>query len=189
MAALLSTVGMRRQVKSMLPDKGITVTLFGNRRGRVSMVIQQDPHSPPTFLIELPLLTTALHKEMESGLMKLVLESESKTHRKKLAEEYVWAVYVNGRKYGYCIRRKVGSDEETYVMGVLRGVSMGAGVLPVVKKDDERTGCEDERVTYMRGRFERVVGSKDSEALYLINPDGSTENSELCIFLVRKNSK
>lgn len=185
MATFLSNVGMRRHVKSMLPDKAIAVTLFGNRRGRVSLVIQQDPHSPLTFIIELPLPTTALHKEMESGLMKLTLESESKTHRKKLVEEYVWAVYVNGKKYGYCIRRKVGSDEERHVMSILHGISMGTGVLPMVKKDGKETNCEYDHVTYMRGRFKKVVGSKDSEALYLINPDGTTANSELSIFLVR----
>ncbi|KMZ62980.1 hypothetical protein ZOSMA_42G00210 [Zostera marina] len=176
MAALLSG---HRNGKGLLGDKATTVTLFGHRRGRISLVIQDNPHSPPTFLIELPLLMTALHKEMESGLMKLALESETRTNRKKLVEEYVWGVYVNGRKSGYSIRRKEASDDERYVMGSLRGVSMGAGVLPGKEKEGV-----DEEMTYMRARFEKVVGSKDSETLYMINPDGSS-GAELSIFLVR----
>ena len=56
---------------------------------------------------------------------------------------------------------------EVRVMQQLRGVSMGAGVLPSPPSD------KDGELTYMRARFERVVGSKDSEALYMINPDGA----------------
>ncbi|URE32180.1 hypothetical protein MUK42_07057 [Musa troglodytarum] len=97
-----------------------------------------------------------------------------------LVEEYVWAVYCNGRKSGYSIRRKQASDEERHVMQLLRGVSMGAGVLPCLYEKDAADG----ELTYMRARFERVVGSKDSESLYMINPDGSG-GAELSIFLVR----
>uniref|UniRef100_A0A0D3H1C7 Uncharacterized protein n=1 Tax=Oryza barthii TaxID=65489 RepID=A0A0D3H1C7_9ORYZ len=55
----------------------------------------------------------------------------------------------------------------------------------------------DGELTYMRARVERVVGSKDSEAFYMINPDDGSDNGgaagrdrecapELSIFLVRK---
>ncbi|MQM08669.1 hypothetical protein Taro_041527 [Colocasia esculenta] len=157
-----------------------TVTLFGYRRGRVSLAIQEDSRCPPAFLIELPLLTSALHKEMASGLVRIALESETRTHRKKLTDESVWAVYCNGRRSGYSVRRKQSSDEEHHVMQLLRGVSMGAGVLPSPSSEPPPDG----ELTYMRARFERVVGSKDSEALYMINPDG-TGGPELSIFLVR----
>ncbi|XP_008796576.2 protein MIZU-KUSSEI 1 [Phoenix dactylifera] len=167
-----------RPSKGLLSDKATTITLFGYRRGRVSLAIQEDPRSPPIFLIELPMLTSSLHKEMASGLVKIALESETRTHKKKLTEEYVWAVYCNGRKSGYSIRRKHTSDDERHVMQLLRGVSMGAGVLPCEKETAEG------ELTYMRARFERVVGSKDSEAMYMINPDG-TGGPELSIFLVR----
>jgi uncharacterized protein (TIGR01570 family) len=36
----------------------------------------------------------------------------------------------------------------------------------------------------MRAHFERVVGSKDSETLYMISPEGDT-GPELSIFFVR----
>uniref|UniRef100_A0A1D1XNA8 Putative ATP-binding protein PYRAB09480 n=1 Tax=Anthurium amnicola TaxID=1678845 RepID=A0A1D1XNA8_9ARAE len=159
-----------------------TVTLFGQRRGRVSLAMQDDPGGPPVFLVELPMLTSLLHKEMASGVVKIALESESRTPRRKLTEEFVWAVYCNGRKSGYSIRRRHCSDDERYVLQVLRGVSTGAGVLP----SDSRDAPVDYNgeMTYMRARFERVVGSKDSEALYMINPD-ATGVPELSIFLVR----
>ncbi|KAK3039388.1 hypothetical protein RJ639_027637 [Escallonia herrerae] len=170
-----------RPRKSLLADSATTGTLFGYRKGRVSLAIQEDPHRMPIFVIELPMLTSAFQKEMASDIVRLALESETKTHKKKVLEEFVWAVYCNGRKYGYCIRRKQMSDDELHVMQLLRGVSMGAGVLP---GQSEKEAAADGELTYMRARFDRVVGSKDSEALYMINPDGAT-GQELSIFFVR----
>ncbi|KAL5982399.1 hypothetical protein ACLOJK_016470 [Asimina triloba] len=170
-----------RPRKSLLTNEAMTVTLFGYRKGRVSLAIQDDPKHAPTFFIELPMLTNALHKEMASGLVRIALESETRTHKKKLREEFVWAVYCNGRKNGYSIRRMQTSEDELHVMQLLRGVSMGAGVLPF---PSDKEAVLDGELTYMRGRFERVVGSKDSEAFYMINPDG-TGGPDLSIFFVR----
>ncbi|XP_020575568.1 protein MIZU-KUSSEI 1 [Phalaenopsis equestris] len=166
---------------NFLADHATTITLFGHRRGRVTLAIHEDTRSPPIFLIELPILTASFHKEMSSGVVKLALESETISQRKKLMEEYVWAVFCNGRKSGYSIRRKhsQASDDERQVMQLLRGVSMGAGVVPAEKENGVEGG-----MTYMRARFERVVGSKDSVALYMINPDG-TGGPELSVFLIR----
>ncbi|KAG6529842.1 protein MIZU-KUSSEI 1-like [Zingiber officinale] len=181
---MVKLLAARPSKQAMLADKAIAVTLFGPRRGRISLAIQEDPRSPPFFLIELPVSTWVLQREMESGLVKLALESETRTPRRKVAEEYVWAVYCNGRKAGYAIRRKEASDEDRRVMGLLRGVSMGAGVLPGFFT--EKDAAADGELTYMRARFERVVGSKDSESFYMINPDDSTgAGGELSIFLVR----
>lgn len=182
-----------RHNRPLLPDRATTITLFGHRKGRLTLAIQEDTRSPPIFLIELPMQTTFFHKEMSTGLVKLALESETRMHRRRLVEEYVWAVYCNGRKSGYSIRRKEQSDSERYVLQLLRGVSMGAGVLPCAS---EKEAALDGELTYMRARFERVVGSKDSEAFYMIDPDdgsgtgGGTggncgEAPELSIFLVR----
>ncbi|KAG2666455.1 hypothetical protein I3843_15G058800 [Carya illinoinensis] len=166
--------------KPLLKDNATTGTLFGYRKGRVSLAIQEDPHCMPIFVIELPMHSSAFQKEMASDMVRIALESETKTHKKKLLEEFVWAVYCNGRKTGYSIRRKQMSEDELYVMQQLRGVSMSAGVLP--NPSDKETA--DGELTYMRARFERVVGSKDSEALYMINPDGAA-GPELSIFFVR----
>jgi uncharacterized protein (TIGR01570 family) len=70
--------------------------------------------------------TSALHREISSGAGKRALESDTR----RLVEEYVWAVYCNGRKAGYVIRRKEASDDERHVLRLLRAVSMGVGVLP-----------------------------------------------------------
>lgn len=195
MVALLGKHNMRA---NLLADHATTVTLFGPRRGRVSLAIHEDTRAPPAFLIELPMLTTALHKEIASGVVKLALESDTRSARRRLLEEYVWAVFCNGRKAGYSIRRKEASDDELHVMRLLRGVSMGAGVLPAApEKDGGVPAGPDGELTYVRARVERVVGSKDSEAFYMINPhegglgggdgggadDGSAP--ELSIFLVR----
>ncbi|GJN15952.1 hypothetical protein PR202_gb02901 [Eleusine coracana subsp. coracana] len=191
-----------------LADHAPTVTLFGQRRGRLSLAIHEDTRAPPVFLIELPVLASALHREMVAacgGGVKLALESDTRrgARRQRLVEEYVWAVYCNGRKAGYAIRRKDASDDERHVLRLLRGVSMGAGVLPP-PPDERRTmrtkgsaavtpasagsAGTDGEITYMRARVERVVGSKDSEAFYMINPDdgGGDSAPELSIFLVRK---
>ncbi|KAK1555384.1 hypothetical protein Q3G72_025631 [Acer saccharum] len=170
-----------RPRKPLLKDNATTGTIFGFRKGRVSLAIQEDPHCLPIFVIELPMLTSTLQKEMASDIVRIALESETKTHKKKVLEEFVWAVYCNGRKVGYSIRRKQMSDDELHVMQLLRGVSMGAGVLP---SPNEKETASDGELTYMRARFERVVGSKDSEALYMLNPDGAA-GPELSIFFVR----
>ncbi|KAM6560671.1 protein MIZU-KUSSEI 1 [Cannabis sativa] len=178
-----------RPRRPMLKDNATTGTIFGYRKGRVSLAIQEDPHCMPVFVIELPMQTSAFHKEMQADdIIRIALESETKTHKKKLFEEYVWAVYCNGRKMGYSIRRMNMSDDELHVMQTLRGVSMGAGVLPPPydQKEAAAAAASDGELTYMRARFERVVGSKDSEALYMINPDGSA-GPELSIFFVRSH--
>ncbi|KAH7654636.1 Protein MIZU-KUSSEI 1-like plant protein [Dioscorea alata] len=183
---------LNKSTKALLSDTPTTtITLFGYRRSKASLAIQEDPRSSPVFLIELPMHTSYLHKEMSSGLVKIALESETRSNKKKLREEHVWAVYCNGRKSGYSIRRREASDEERYVMSMLRWVSVGAGVLPGPAEGETTTAAAvaDSELTYIRARFEKVVGSKDSEALYMINPDGSAAGAagpELSIFLVRK---
>ncbi|EYU25388.1 hypothetical protein ABFS82_03G046800 [Erythranthe guttata] len=178
MVALLGT----RHRKPLLADKATTGTLFGHRKGRLSLAIQEDPHRPPLFVIELPVLAAALHREMASDVLRIALETDTKTQKKKLLEEYVWAVYCNGRKMGYSIRRKNMTEDELHVMQLLRGVSMGAGVLPGLSP--EKDAAADGEMTYIRARFERIMGSKDSESFYMINPDGAS-GQELSIFFLR----
>ncbi|RCV31509.1 hypothetical protein SEVIR_6G189700v4 [Setaria viridis] len=194
MAAML---GRHKHSRALLADHAPTVTLFGHRRGRLSLAIHEDTRSPPAFLIELPMLAAALHREMATGTVRLALESDTRgvaaaaRRRRPLLEEYVWAVYCNGREAGYAIRRKDASDDERHVLRLLRGVSIGAGVLPPPPDGRAAAGATpsagpDGELTYMRARVERVVGSKDSEAFYMINPDdGGDSAPELSIFFVR----
>lgn len=174
-----------RHRKPLLTDKATTGTLFGYRKGRLCLAIQEDPYRLPIFVIELPIMTSAIHKEMASDVLRIALETDTKTHKKKLLEEFVWAVYCNGKKVGHSIRRMNMSDDEIHVMQLLRGVSMGAGVLPSPTEKETAAAAESgDQMTYIRARFDRVAGSKDSESFYMINPDGAS-GQELSIFFLR----
>ena len=97
-----------------------------------------------------------------------------------MLEEPTWRAYCNGLKCGYAARRECGADEWR-VLSAVEPVSVGAGVLP----DDGDGGAAGEGdLMYMRAKFERVVGSRDSEAFYMMNPDGSGV-PELSIYLLR----
>ncbi|KAF3784434.1 MIZU-KUSSEI 1 protein [Nymphaea thermarum] len=154
--------------------KKVTGTLFGHRRGHVNFVVQDQPGSDPALLLELAMPTSSLVKEMASGLVRLALECE-RAAGKPLFGEPFWTMYCNGRKTGYAMSRECGESDQK-VLGLLRAVSVGAGVLPLAQEGGE--------LMYMRARFERVVGSSDSEAFYMMNPDGNG-GPELSIFLIR----
>ncbi|KAH7282548.1 hypothetical protein KP509_35G036000 [Ceratopteris richardii] len=156
----------------------VTGTIFGYRKGHVYFSVQMDPKAEPILLLELATPTNSLVKEMASGLVRIALECERRQNRGKLFMEPVWTMYCNGRKAGYAIRRAC-SEIDIQVLTLVQVISMGAGVLP--KTDEEGP---DGELMYMRAKFERVVGSKDSEAFYMMNPDG-TGGPELSIFLLR----
>ncbi|KAM6568319.1 hypothetical protein CsatB_016304 [Cannabis sativa] len=178
---------------SVTPSLGrkVTGTLFGNRRGHVSFAVQLDPRSEPVLLLELAMSTASLVKEMASGLVRIALESEkipaaaANGGGRKLFQEPTWTMYCNGRRCGYAVSRTCG-DSDSHVLSTVRSVSVGAGVIPVVEDDDtKKKSTESEgELLYMRARFERVVGSRDSEAFYMMNPDGNG-GPELSIFLLR----
>lgn len=156
-------------------------TLFGYRRGHVYFALQEDPKQNPTFLIELSTPTSVLVREMASGLVRIALECEKKPERKKnckLLEEPLWRTYCNGKKCGYASRRESGPEEQK-ILKAVEPITMGAGVLPPA----EGNGSDGE-LMYMRARFERVIGSKDSEAFYMISPDCNA-GPELSIYLLR----
>ncbi|XP_061339286.1 protein MIZU-KUSSEI 1-like [Gastrolobium bilobum] len=159
-------------------------TLFGYRRGHAHFAFQADPKLSPAFLIELATPTSVLVKEMASGLVRIALECENKagsTKGVKLLEEPLWKTYCNGRKCGYANKRECG-PEEWKILKSVETISMGAGVLPMLGSGNG-SGLEGE-LMYMRAKYERVVGSKDYEAFYMMNPDGSG-GPELSIYLLR----
>ncbi|KZV27322.1 protein MIZU-KUSSEI 1-like [Dorcoceras hygrometricum] len=167
----------------------VTGTLFGNRRGNVSFAVQTELTSEPFLLLELSVSTSTLVKKMSSGVVRIALECE-KTHglppqkRRTLLSEQVWTMYVNGKNCGYAVSR-VCSQSDWHVLSKVRSVSVGAGVIPLVEDGLKIGGGESEgELLYMRARFERVVGTRDSEAFYMLNPDGNG-GPELSIFLLR----
>ncbi|CAI0380777.1 unnamed protein product [Linum tenue] len=158
-------------------------TLFGSRKGHVHFAFQKDPTSPPAFLIELATPISGLVKEMASGLVRIALECDKKQgednhrQRRKAASEQSWRAYCNGKKCGFAGRKECGA-KEWKLLNALEPISMGAGVMPSYG-EGERT-----EIMYMRAKFERIVGSRDSEAFYMLNPD-SNGAPELSIYLLR----
>uniref|UniRef100_J3MQS4 Protein MIZU-KUSSEI 1 n=1 Tax=Oryza brachyantha TaxID=4533 RepID=J3MQS4_ORYBR len=100
-----------------------------------------------------------------------------------LLDEAAWTMFCNGRKTGFAVRREA-TDDDLAVMETLRPVSMGAGVLPGSRSSSCSAGTDDE-VAYMRGCFDHFVGSRDSESLYMIAPQGGGTGPELAVFFVR----
>ncbi|XP_037427718.1 protein MIZU-KUSSEI 1-like [Triticum dicoccoides] len=182
--------GRRRQVGL---GARLTGTLYGHRRGHVHLAFQTDPRACPALLLELAAPTGGLVREMASGLVRIALECERAKAAtgggdgggRKLVEETVWRAYVNGKSCGYAVRRECGAADWR-VLRALEPVSMGAGVIPAAS-----CGGGEGDVMYMRARFERVVGSRDSEAFYMMNPDSSSSGSginggpELSVYLLR----
>ncbi|KAL3814731.1 hypothetical protein ACJIZ3_015999 [Penstemon smallii] len=157
----------------------MTGTLFGYRKTRVNLAIQEKPRCLPMLVLELSIQTGKLLQEMELGLVRIALECEKNTNDKmKMMDEPIWSMYCNGRKVGYAVRREA-ADDDLKVIQMLNATSMGAGVLPMKGGVADAEG----ELTYMRAYFERVR-SKDSETYYMMNPDGNS-GPELSIFFVR----
>ncbi|KAJ3669189.1 hypothetical protein LUZ60_011139 [Juncus effusus] len=160
-----------------------TGTLFGHRKARITLAFQDSPGSVPVLLLELAMPTGKFMQEMGAEHLRIALECEKKAgDRMKLLEEPLWTAYVNGRKIGYAVRREP-SDDDLTVMQLLHTVSVGAGVLPSDMMETDKQGVEGD-LAYMRAHFDRVVGSKDSESFYMLNPDGNN-GPELSIFFIR----
>ncbi|KAG1370943.1 protein MIZU-KUSSEI 1-like [Cocos nucifera] len=157
-----------------------TGTLFGHFKARINLAIQDNPRSVPILLLELAVPTAKFLQDMRStGHLRVALECEKKAADKTpLLEEPMWTAFINSKNIGYAARREP-TDSDLHVMQLLHAISMGAGVLP-----GDMTDPVDGELTYMRAHFDRVVGSKDSETFYMLNPDEKT-SSELSIFFVR----
>ncbi|GLU13192.1 hypothetical protein SLE2022_298370 [Rubroshorea leprosula] len=159
----------------------VTGTLFGYRKGRVSLSIQETPRCFPTLVLELAMQTNMLQKELSSGMLRIALECEKPADKvkTKIFEEPLWTMHCNGKKTGYGLKREA-NEEDLYVLEVLRVVSMGAGVMP----GNSMVEGPDVELAYIRAHFDRIVGSKDSETLYMLSPEGNN-GPELSIFFVR----
>ncbi|TKY73904.1 MIZU-KUSSEI 1 [Spatholobus suberectus] len=158
----------------------VSGTLFGHRKGRVSLSVQENPKCLPSLVVELSIQTNALQKELAAGMVRIALECEKRPEKDKtrIGEEPLWTMYCNGKKSGYGVRREA-NEEDLSVMELLKAVSMGAGVLPL------RSDVEGGELAYMRAPFEHVVGSRDSETLYMLSPDLANTGPDLTIFFVR----
>lgn len=181
-SALASLGKNRGNIQQGLGTK-VVGTLFGHKHGHVHFAFQKDPNSQPAFLVELATPISGLVHEISSGLVRIALECD-KTEEKKstrLIDEPLWRTYCNGKKCGFATTRECG-PKELQILKAVEPISMGVGVLP--RNEEESDECDSGDVMYMRAKFERVVGSKDSEAFYMMNPD-SDGAAELSIYLLR----
>ncbi|CAN0902472.1 Protein MIZU-KUSSEI 1 [Linum grandiflorum] len=180
--SVLSTFGRNRASNPSGLGTRVVGTLFGSRKGHViHFAFQKEPNLPPAFLIELATPIGGLVKEMASGLVRIALECDKRRRvgssgNVRLLEEPGWRAYCNGKKCGFGSRKECGVKEAKLLKAV-EMISMGAGVMPA----SDNGGDE---VMYMRAKFERIVGSRDSEAFYMMNPDRHGA-PELSIYLLR----
>ncbi|CAI0474108.1 unnamed protein product [Linum tenue] len=160
----------------------MTGTLFGHKRARVNLAIQETPSSLPVVLLELGLPTGKLLQSMGGGMVRIAMECEKRSggDKTQVMEEPIWTMFCNGKKSGFGVKREP-TEEDLRVMRTLHVVSMGAGVIP---EEEEEVVHPEGELAYMRAHFERVVGSRDSETYYMMNPDGNS-GPELSLFFVR----
>ncbi|XP_019450775.1 PREDICTED: protein MIZU-KUSSEI 1 [Lupinus angustifolius] len=167
------------------PSKSMVVgTIFGNRNGHVWFSIQHDRLSfKPTLLLELPISTNLLVREMQNGVVRIALESNY--HSTPLRSIPVWTVFCNGKKTGFAAKRKA-SEHVRSVLRTMQCVTVGAGVIPsrFRSSSDSGLGLGSDELMYMRANFEHVVGNADNESFHLINPD-DCPGQELSVFLLR----
>lgn len=164
----------------------VTGTIFGQRKGRVSFCIQEDSRSAPLVVLEFPVPTLSLAKEMQHGLLRITLECYKQRSdvvgAPLLFAVPVWTMYCNGRRAGFAVKRQP-TERDRAILKLVESVSAGAGVIPRTGNTETEQGRGGE-VLYMRATYERVVGSSDSESFHMINPDGST-GQQLSVFLLR----
>nr|XP_043614063.1 protein MIZU-KUSSEI 1-like [Erigeron canadensis] len=180
-ALKLSTGVLLNKHRESCSSNHVTGTLFGYKKGLVSLSIQETPGTFPMLILELGLETTMLQREMGKGLVRIVLECEKRPDKEKIkiVDEPSWKVFCNGKKGGNGVKREATTDD-LRIIEMLRMVSMGAGMLP---GNPEVEGPNSD-MAYVRAHFDRVVGCKDSETLYMMSPDRNN-GLELSIFFVR----
>ncbi|KAJ4720419.1 Protein MIZU-KUSSEI 1 [Melia azedarach] len=73
----------------------MTGTLFGYRKARVNLLIQENPRCLPLLILELAIPTGKLLQDMGSGLVRMALECERKAGEKtKIVDEPIWTMYL-----------------------------------------------------------------------------------------------
>ncbi|KAI4998133.1 hypothetical protein ZWY2020_053475 [Hordeum vulgare] len=142
-------------------------TLFlpstGDRRVRLFLHEHATPAEPavpaPILVLDLPAGLVGADIAV-AGRIVLECQREWAGSGGALLESPKWLVYCNGRRVGFAVRRETMSDGEGWAMEKLWAVTAGAGRLP------------GGGVEYLRGQFERIVGSADAESFHLVEPLG-----------------
>ncbi|XP_074579056.1 protein MIZU-KUSSEI 1-like [Curcuma longa] len=141
---------------------------------RVTLCLQQAPDAGPV-IIDLPIGARELN-----GAGRIALECDRLRWAGPLLEAPRWAVRCGGRRAGFGGPRPA-TGAEARALEALKAVTSGAGRLPPPPPPSGRRG---ESFAYVRGNFERVVGSADSESYHLVDPTGSL-GLQLSLFFLR----
>ncbi|PKA49622.1 hypothetical protein AXF42_Ash004163 [Apostasia shenzhenica] len=144
----------------------------------VSLCFQSGgPSSGPLLLLKLPIPLPDL---IAGEDCHVTLQCHSSAGVPLLTEQ-TWAVSCNGRRRpGFASRVEESTAEASRVLlGMIENVSAGVGLLPAAGG-----GGGLGRTWFMRARFERVVGSADSESFYLVDPTQSF-GFALSVFFLR----
>lgn len=177
----------------LLPDSTTTSTVTGTilcpQHDKVRLCLQADPSSPPILLLDLPITTPDFAAAIHGGGCRVAFEccGGERAEKPLLEGTEAWAVFLNGRRAGFASRRRV-AGREARLLGAMGTVSAGAGVLPAVAEVGVGAMASPAgmgRCKYLRGSFERVVGSADSESYHLVDPDGCL-GQELSLFFLRR---
>ncbi|MED6157940.1 hypothetical protein PIB30_028223 [Stylosanthes scabra] len=179
----------------------VTATIFGyrNNKGKVSFCIENNSDSAnPILLLELAIPTTTLAKEMRRGRVRILLETKVSSsslpagcnNSACLFSTPLWTMYCNGKKVGYAVKRKP-CKTDLQALHLMRSVAVGTGVLTIkelLNKHEEEEEEEEKTkvITYLKGDFRRLRGSRDSESFHWIDPDGDLDQ-ELSLFFFRSS--
>ncbi|XVF59543.1 hypothetical protein PTKIN_Ptkin07bG0284600 [Pterospermum kingtungense] len=139
---------------------------------KVKLCLQENTKTLSLLLIELPLCTAEITSSIDGSVLRIVLDPvpDSGTAQR-------WVTYCNGLKVGVARWLEVGEDDR-WVLEMMHGVSAGAGIL--LHKGSDAGGYK-----YLRGQFEKIVGSDHSEAYHLADPSHCFEH-ELSVFFLSK---
>nr|GLL35399.1 protein MIZU-KUSSEI 1-like [Ipomoea trifida] len=189
--SVVSSIRMNRIMQLLMNQRRrlgskVVGTLFGYRRGgNLHFAVQKESTSEPVFLVELAVPISGLVREMASDLVRITLECDKGERTKGLLDEGVWRTYCDGKKCGLANRRECGVKEWEILKSV-EPISIGAGVLRIENSDGGDSGgfSAAGEIMYLRATFERVVGSRDSEAFYMMDPD-TNGAPELGLYLLR----
>lgn len=138
-----------------------------SKRDKVGLILQEGgPAGPTLAVLDLPVPAGATDF---FGLGRIILECDrARAGEGPLLSAPSWAVHCEGRRVGFAGRRAAPTEAEEWALQATLAVSAGAGKLPGAHEGGGPGGG----FTYFRGRFDRVVGSADSETFHLVQPAG-----------------
>lgn len=166
----------------------VTGTILRYGRGKLNFCLQKTPNSTdPILLIEMVVPANVLAEEMRGGVLRIALESVATNPNDSniddsLLNSTVWAMYCNGRRVGYAVKRRP-TEDDVATLRMMKSTVVGTGKVCREGRNNHLGDVSDE-VMFLRANFKRVTGSSNSESFHLIDPEECV-GQELSIFFFR----